>query len=134
MPKLPNNLFPEYDNPDEITLLPQEGVMNYDDAMKFAETSGLRLPTKEELHYLLAVGKLEQGDRDCWSSSVNSSYRGGAWIFYGINGYVNFNSRNGTNSVRCVARPAQVQNTPTASEASLSDVCILLTAILEKMK
>jgi hypothetical protein len=108
MPKLPNNLFPEYDNPDEITLLPQEGVMNYDDAMKHAETAGLRLPTKEELHYLLAVGKLEQGDQDYWSSSVNSNNRDYAWFFGGFHGYVSNNNRFYTTGVRCVARPAQV--------------------------
>jgi hypothetical protein len=132
--KLPNNLFPEYDAPAEIKLLPQAGDMTHDAAIEYAKTTGYRLPTMDEIHYLIAVGKLKAGDSDCWSSSVISGYRGDAWFFYGDFGSVSFSNRSFTYGVRCVGRPCAVQTAPAASDASLSDVCILLTSILEKMK
>jgi hypothetical protein len=131
--KLPNNLFPEFDNPDEIHLLPSAGYMTYDDAMKYAADNGTRLPTKEELNYLIAVGKLKAGDGDMWSSSVNSFFRDNAWYFYSYYGSVSSDVRSDTIGARCVGRPC-ANTFPAASEAKPDRAVELLERIANSLE
>jgi hypothetical protein len=123
-PKL-QNLFAEFSDCDELELGDNIGEMKHEDACKH------RIPTKEELHYLIACGGLKLGDKDCWSSSVNSDYRDSAWNFYGNFGYVGNNSRSGPYGVRCVGRPCAAPAGPTASESAMDRVIKLLERIVD---
>ena len=123
-PKLPN-LFIEFADCDELELGDSIGEINHEDACKH------RIPTKEELHYLIACSVLKQGDKACWSSSVVSYYRDYAWVFSGKYGSVNFNIRNFPYGVRCVGRPCATPAGPTASKAKLDRVIELLELIAD---
>lgn len=82
----------------------EPGEYTYDDAIvKF----GASLPIKEEWEEAESHGVREVLDLEgkwYWSASVNSFTRSDAWYFNSFNGYVNNNSRDYPNSVRCVGR------------------------------
>jgi hypothetical protein len=83
---------------------PTEKTYTFDEAKKYISDHGVRLMTKDEIHYLIAVGVLREGDTSFWSSSVFSNYRSNAWQFDGSDGTVEYNSRNYPYAVRCVRR------------------------------
>jgi hypothetical protein len=136
-PKI-GGLFDEFKDSDVLELADSVGEMTFDQTAACLKKANTRLPTKEELHFLVSIGVLKQGDKDCWSSSVNSVTRDTAWVFYGYYGYVDSLSRITPLGVRCVGRPCAPDQTtptgPTASEASLHDVVCLLTEILAQVK
>jgi hypothetical protein len=123
-PKL-QNLFAEFSDCDELEIGDSIGEMTHEDACKH------RIPTKEELHYLIACGGLKLGDKDCWSSSVVSIFRDGAWVFIGYGGVVSSYGRGSPYGVRCVGRPCAAPAGPTASESAMDRVVKLLERIVD---
>jgi hypothetical protein len=85
---------------------PTKETYTFDEAKKYTSDHGVRSMTKEEIHYLIAVGVLKAGDKSFWSSSVVSGNRSYAWLFLGSIGSVNsdYFRHNVFCAVRCIGR------------------------------
>lgn len=82
---------------------PTEKAYTFDEANK-SLVNGVRLMTKEEVHYLIAIGVLQEGDKSFWSSSVYASCSNNAWAFNGSIGTIYNDFHFSTYNVRCVGR------------------------------
>lgn len=91
-------LFDDFADADNLELGDSIGSMTHEEGCKH------RIPTKEEIHYLIAIGAVKPGDTSFWSSSVYSDSRCYAWIFYGGDGGVSNGYRYYDIAVRCVRR------------------------------
>jgi hypothetical protein len=86
-----------------------ETDMNHDEALAFAERTHMRLLDKDEAEWFyqnfkkLPMWKKSLGkNKWYWTSSVVSSFRVFAWLFYGYGGSVDTSSRGSPYGARCV--------------------------------
>lgn len=83
---------------------PTEKAYTFGEANKYASDHGVRLMTKEEIHYLIAIGVLQKGDKSFWSLSVYASYSDNAWAFNGSIGTTCIDFYFSVYNMRCVGR------------------------------
>lgn len=88
--------------------LEPRGNMTWGDAMKFCKDNNVKMPTRHQWSEAFGHGIQEvledTNEKFFWSASSVSGGRNYAWVFLGDGGYVSYNVRFNTFSVRCLGR------------------------------
>ena len=88
--------------PKTLKIHSQDKQMTWQEAMDYAASIGMRLPTKFELQ-AIAESTDEFNDLGwAWSSSTLSNPTTVAWIVYLLNGFTTNTTKTTTRSVLCV--------------------------------
>ena len=77
--------------------------MNWQEAVDYAESIGMRLPTKFELQVIAESTDEFSHLEWCWSSSSQSNTTTNAWNVNLDNGNTNYNLKTNSNSVLCLS-------------------------------
>lgn len=89
--------------PEEFEIHVAEKEMTWQEAMDYAESIGMRLPTKFELQAIAESTDKFNNLGWCWSSSTQSNGTTNAWSVFLTSGNTNNNNKTIGRSVLCVA-------------------------------